>query len=179
MNQTQLAQLLEISKAQVSALAKRGMPLDTLEAAQIWRAQHIDPARRKGQRHDKNRHPDPMVYEPTGGESFDSARTREKIAAANLVEMQASALRGTYLVKEDFERHLFNATRLLRDTLTTCARRIGAEVSNLTGATECEAVIEREIRAALASFSQAHRTHLNIEIESSPATPTPTLSTPS
>ena len=40
------------------------------------------------------------------GEDFDSARTREKIAAANLAEMEEAALRGTYLVKDDFERHL-------------------------------------------------------------------------
>ena len=58
------------------------------------------------------------------GEDFDSARTREKIAAADLAEMQADLLRGQYLVKEDFRRYLFNAGRMLRDTLTNCARRV-------------------------------------------------------
>lgn len=101
------------------------------------------------------------------GEGFDSARTREKIAAANLAEMEEAALRGTYLVKDDFERHLFNAGRMLRDTLTNCARRIGAEVSGLATAEECEAVIDREHRAALASFAQALRHTLKIEVESS------------
>ena len=102
------------------------------------------------------------------GEDFDSARTREKIAAANLAEMEEAALRGTYLVKDDFERHLFNAGRMLRDTLTNCARRIGAEVSGLTTAESCEAVIDREHRAALASFSQQLRHTLKIEIENNP-----------
>lgn len=102
------------------------------------------------------------------GEDFDSARTREKIAAANLAEMEEAALRGTYLVKDDFERHLFNAGRMLRDTLTNCARRIGAEVSGLTTAEACEAVIDREHRAALASFAQQLRHTLKIEVENNP-----------
>ena len=99
------------------------------------------------------------------GEDFDSARTREKIAAANLAEMEEAALRGTYLVKDDFELHLFNAGRMLRDTLTNCARRIGAEVSSLTTADACEAVIDREHRAALASFAQQLRHTLKVEVE--------------
>lgn len=102
------------------------------------------------------------------GEDFEAARTREKIATANLAEIEEAALRGTYLVKADFERHLFNAGRMLRDTLTNCARRIGAEVSGLATAEECEAVIDREHRAALASFAQALRHTLKIEISNNP-----------
>ena len=99
-------------------------------------------------------------------EDFDSARTREKIAAANLAEMEEAAMRGMYLVKSDFERYLFNAGRMLRDTLTNCARRVGAEVSGLTTAEDCEAVIEREHRAALSSFAQQLRVTLKVEVES-------------
>lgn len=101
-------------------------------------------------------------------EDFDSARTREKIATANLAEIEEAAARGKYIVKADFERHLFNAGRMLRDTLTNCARRVGAEVSGLTTAEECEAVIDREHRAALASFAQQLRTTLKIETEANP-----------
>lgn len=171
-NQTHLAELLNLSKATVSQLAARGMPTHTLEAAQAWRKENIDPARRKGQRFDRHRQP----VQPGGGhtagndenESFESARKREKIAAANLAEIEEAALRGMYLVKADFERYLFNAGRMLRDTLTNCARRIGAEVSGLTTAQECEAVIDREHRAALASFSQQLRVTLKIEVENNP-----------
>ena len=99
------------------------------------------------------------------GEGFDSARTREKIAAADLAEMQADLLRGQYLVKEDFRRYLFNAGRMLRDTLTNCARRVSAEVAGLNSAEECEVVIAREHRAALASFSQTLRQTVKIEID--------------
>lgn len=99
------------------------------------------------------------------GEDFDSARKREKIAAADLAEMEADLMRGQYLVKEDFRRYLFNAGRMLRDTLTNCARRVSAEVAGLNSAEECEAVIDREHRAALASFSQTLRQTVKIEID--------------
>lgn len=46
-SQNHLADLLGISKATVSQHAKRGMPTDTLEAAQAWRRKHLDIARRK------------------------------------------------------------------------------------------------------------------------------------
>lgn len=77
-------------------------------------------------------------------------------------------MKGKFLVKDDFERYLFNAGRMLRDTLTNCARRIGSEVSGLNTADECEAVIDREHRAALASFAQQLRHTLKIEIENNP-----------
>ncbi|MBK9444394.1 MAG: hypothetical protein IPN53_25200 [Comamonadaceae bacterium] len=173
------------------------MPVNSVEDARAWMQANLDPARRKGSRFDKftnhtgrppqtTPHPTPrpttpaaaietaapLLREPIhtrpGDESFDAARTREKIAAANLIEIQEAALRGTYLIKDDFERYLFNAGRMLRDTLTNCARRIGAEVAGLATADECEAVIDREHRAALASFSQQLRTTLKIEIENNP-----------
>lgn len=98
-------------------------------------------------------------------EEFDSARTREKIAEANLAEMEEAKLRGEYLIKADFERHLFTAGRMLRDTLTNCSRRIGAEVAGTTNPDECEAIIDREHRAALASFAQALRMSLKVNME--------------
>jgi hypothetical protein len=110
-------------------------------------------------------------------EDFDTARTREKIATANLAEIEEAALRDIYLVKADFERYLFNAGRMLRDTLTNCARRIGAEVAGLPTAEECELVIEREHRAAMASFSQQLRHTIKLEIETNPLN-APMVATP-
>jgi len=170
-NQSHLAELLHISRATVSQQARRGMPTTSLEAAQAWREANIDPARRKGQRYDQHRVLDSQqATQPAAGdlESFDQARRREKIAAANLAEIEEAALKGMYLVKDDFERYLFNAGRMLRDTLTNCAMRIGAEVSGLATAGECVAVIDREHRAALASFAQNLRSTLKIEVEANP-----------
>lgn len=46
-SQNHLAQMLGIAKSTVSQHAKRGMPTDSLEAAQAWRRKHLDIARRK------------------------------------------------------------------------------------------------------------------------------------
>lgn len=100
--------------------------------------------------------------------SFHIAKTLREAAEAQMARLKLAEMKGKFLVKDDFERHLFNAGRMLRDTLTNCARRIGAEVSGLSSAEACEAVIDREHRAALASFAQALRHTLKIEIENNP-----------
>ena len=100
--------------------------------------------------------------------NYHIAKTLREAAEAQIARLKLDEMRGKFLVKTDFERHLFNAGRMLRDTLTNCARRIGAEVSGLTTAEECEAVIDREHRAALASFSQQLRITLKVETENNP-----------
>ena len=51
-NRTELALWLGIAKSAVTAQAQRGMPTSSLEAAQAWRREHINPARKKGTRFD-------------------------------------------------------------------------------------------------------------------------------
>lgn len=56
-NRTELALWLGIAKSAVSAQAQRGMPTSILEAAQAWRREHINPARKKGTRFDPSKLP--------------------------------------------------------------------------------------------------------------------------
>jgi len=100
--------------------------------------------------------------------NYHIAKTLREAAEAQIARLKLDEMRGRFLIKDDFERYLFNAGRMLRDTLTNCARRIGAEVAGLTTAEDCEAVIDREHRAALASFSQQLRVTLKVEIENNP-----------
>ncbi len=53
-SQNHLAELLGITKSICSRHAAKGMPTDTLEAAQAWRRLNLDPARRKGNRFDQH-----------------------------------------------------------------------------------------------------------------------------
>jgi hypothetical protein len=50
MTKTELAAALGVSASMVSRLAKRGMPVDTVERAQRWRRRHLEPGRVKGVR---------------------------------------------------------------------------------------------------------------------------------
>lgn len=43
LSQSELAKGLNLSKARVTALKKRGMPMDSVEAAQAWRLVHVAP----------------------------------------------------------------------------------------------------------------------------------------
>ncbi len=183
-SQAAIGRALGLARSTMTKYKLMGMPMDSVESAAAWHkantniAQRSPAARAAGravqasvaseQNHSAQTYTRPVTDFEAPSEDFDSARTREKIAAANLAEIQEAALRGTYLVKADFERYLFNAARMLRDTLGNCARRVGAEVSGLTTADECEAVIEREHRAALASFAQQLRHTIKIEIEANP-----------
>jgi hypothetical protein len=165
-NQTHLAELLGISKSVVCEQAARGMPVLSLEAAQVWRRMNIDPARKKGKRYDQHHQPEVLAEAVSdSNESFDSARKREKIAEANVAEIREGLLRGEFLRKDEIERDLFTAGRMLRDTLTNCARRIGAEVFRLDQVDACEQVIDRELRIALASFSAQLRQTLAVDID--------------
>ncbi len=176
-NRTHLAELLGIAKSAVTAQAARGMPVGSLEAALEWRAANIDTARKKGVRADRHRQPaqhapaTPGQHDATElPEDFNAARTRREVAEANKAEMEQAEMQGKFLIKADFERHLFTAGRMLRDTLTNCSRRIGAEVAGTTNPDECEAIIDREHRAALASFAQALRMSIKVHMET-PAGP--------
>ena len=187
LSQAAIGRALGLAPSTMTKHKAAGMPMDSVESARAWHKSHTNIAQRKpasrlaAQVQDTPKpeyirvksqaiQPTPRVNEvryEALTEDFDTARTREKIATANLAEIEEAALRGTYLVKADFERHLFNAGRMLRDTLTNCARRIGAEVSGLNTAEECEAVIDREHRAALSSFSQQLRNTLKVDTETS------------
>ena len=194
LSQAAIGRVLGLAPSTMTKHKAAGMPMDSVESARAWHKAHTNIAQRKPASRIAEQTSQPsatpgaaqrMAYADSDafppmiranevrhdgyalGEGFDEARTREKIATANLAEIEEAALRGTYLVKAEFERHLFNAGRMLRDTLTNCARRIGAEVSGLATAEECEAVIDREHRAALASFAQQLRHTLKVETETS------------
>ena len=84
-NQTHLAELLGIAKSAVSAQAKRGMPVDSLEAAQEWRTQHLDPARKKGARLDEH-------YQPTRpAQRLQPAAVPDAVAQATRLMERADA----------------------------------------------------------------------------------------
>jgi len=170
LSQNAIGRALGLSSASMTKMKQAGCPMTSAEAVEAWRKEHLNVAWCKPTLAQGAVPVDGAAQTGGGGglprgriESFNAARTREKIAEADRAEMEAARLRGLYLVKADFERHLFNAGRMLRDTLTNCARRIGAEVAGLSTPKECEAVVDREHRNALASFSQ--NLHLNLQID--------------
>ena len=149
-----LARGLRLTRARVSQLAKRGMPLFSVEAAENWRRQHVRP--RPGT--------NTAAQAATGGAlgvgdtsppaSFDVSRARREASEADLAGMRADEMGGALVRRADVENASFAAARQLRDGLTNCARRIGAEVAPLSAPDECTRAIEREHRLLLQSWAK-------------------------
>lgn len=93
---------------------------------------------------------------------YDASRARREEAEAAIAEMKLAEMMGRYLVKEEVAASVFEIARALRDGMTNSARRIAADVAGLLSAEDCEAVIDREHRALLASMSQAISVKLGV-----------------
>ena len=90
------------------------------------------------------------------------ARTRLMIADANIAEMKEAEMDGKLRKKIEVDSKAFEVARALRDGLTNCARRIAAEVSGLSSADACEAVIDREHRLMLDNMWAQLTNELNV-----------------
>lgn len=172
-----LARELGVSRQAVHELVKRGIlskDKDGLIDEEMAKIALMNRVRPSGKTAATLSAPDPApapgATEPPAAEgseitSYHVAKTLREAAEAQIARLKLAEMQGKYLDKADFERHLFTAGRMLRDTLTNCSRRIGAEVAGTTNPDECEAIIDREHRAALASFAQALRMSLKVNME--------------
>src|SRR4051794_38972919 len=90
MEHKQLAAALGISPSMVSGLAKRGMPVDSVERAGRWRRRHLAHARMKGNRVDTTPHPG---YVPADRQSDVQLKDDAVKRVGDLMELGALALR--------------------------------------------------------------------------------------
>lgn len=182
MQQKELATLLNISPAMVSRLAKRGMPVDSVERAERWRRRHLEPGRVKGARLDQPGSPkptpatrparaaadpaddapqggdqdaaDPNACEPTD-EAHHQARTRREIAEANMAEMREAELRGE-LIQVAAVRAAFGAAlTATRDRLLSIPDRLAPVLAAESAPQRVHEVMSAELRDALAQLSAA------------------------
>ena len=154
----------------MSKMKKQGCPMDSIESVRAWRKAKQNIAARKPEPVAVAAPPvTPAAKQSVGGdaframvrendkeladmevqEEFDSARTREMISRANQSEMDEALKRKDLRKTSEVDSKAFEVSRALRDGLTNCARRIAAEVSSLSSADDCEAVIDREHRTMM------------------------------
>jgi hypothetical protein len=65
LTQSKLAKLWGVSRVSVHKMTQRGMPLDSIEAAESWRAKNSDPGKVKGGKASNKAHPLPDSPEAT------------------------------------------------------------------------------------------------------------------
>jgi hypothetical protein len=165
LSQAAIGRALGLSPAAMTKLKKKGMPVDSVEAAQAWRVERQNVAQRKpdprppaaqgnlppwpGAMGHEDDHPGAGVL----GEGFEAARIRHKIAEANLAELEEARIKGLLVEKDRVEAAFFEAARGMRDGMTNSSRRLAAEVATLSEPSACEEVIARELRHLLVSFT--------------------------
>jgi phage terminase Nu1 subunit (DNA packaging protein) len=151
-SQNHLAELLGLSRSTCSDLVKRGMPSDSLEAAQAWRESNLDPARRKdGPRVHDYRTEDAHART----ESFDEARTRDKVAEANLREMTAAKRRGELIEVAAIKAVLSTDYATTRDTLLQIPARMAPLLAAEKDPAAVQTLLHAEIHQALMTFAGA------------------------
>jgi len=91
-SQNHLAELLGIAKSICSRHKARGMPTDSVEAAQAWMQSTLDPARRKGIRFDQHYQAPSKQRQPTPppGHSMAAQASALMAAASALLETHQS-----------------------------------------------------------------------------------------
>jgi phage terminase Nu1 subunit (DNA packaging protein) len=149
-SQNAIAQALGISKSQCSDLVKRGMPLDSVDAAQAWRESHLDPARRKGGPRASQQ---PAAQPSERPESFDEARTRDKVAEANLREMAAAKRRGELIEVAAVRAVLAQDYATTRDALLQIPARMGPLLAAESDPAQVQNLLHTEIHQALVDLA--------------------------
>ena len=150
-----LAEALGLSRSMVSRLHKRGMPRDTVEAAQHWRSIHLEAARLKGTRMTIGASPaEPADEDSLEGDDalYRRARARREQIRAQREGLELRRLRGSLIELDEIQRVSFTAYRALRDQILNVPARIRDRAAAEGDPLRIEAMIEAELVAALSSF---------------------------
>lgn len=151
-SQNHLAKLLGISRSTCSDLVKRGMPSDSLQAAQAWRESNLDPARRKDSPGARDHRSEDAGERP---ESFDEARTRDKVAEANLREMTAAKRRGELIEVAAIKAVLSTDYATTRDAMLQIPARMAPLLAAEKDPAAVQNLLHAEIHQALTTLAGA------------------------
>jgi hypothetical protein len=165
LSQSALARQLGISPAAVTANKIQGMPVSSLAAATAWRRAHLDPAHTKAEPGEKTPAPNPLrrpaSTAPPGGSTrpaksetttYQNARTAREVLTARLMqielEQQVGRLVDAAAVRVEFARQVVG----VRDRLLRLPDRIVVVIHGESDPRRLRALIDAEVRAALAEF---------------------------
>jgi hypothetical protein len=101
--------------------------------------------------------PPPPAEQPEGHVSYDDARRRREAAEAAIAELKLATLAGSLVLREELDRSVFSAGRVMRDQLLSMAPRLAASLAPISDAKAIELRIAEEMRIALRAFAQQLR----------------------
>lgn len=178
-SQAAIAAALGISTAAVTKQKKRGMPVDSVEAARAWREQNLNVAASKlgvvvaGLPARATFAASPAAIEftpgPTAGnrqqgratsdddlgEDFKAARTRREISDANMAEMMEAETRKDLIRLSAVKAALATAFAATRDGLLQIPARMAPMLAADTDPASVQNLLHQEIHRALMHLSGA------------------------
>lgn len=144
-NQKSIAQALGMSPCNLTKLKKQGCPVTSVEAVQAWREENQNVAARK---------PRPGAADGPG-ESHDEARTRLRIAEADLLELKLSEERGEVIRIDAVKAALSVAMATAREALLQIPSRLAPLLAADTDPASVQNLLYGEIHQALEHLSGA------------------------
>lgn len=169
-SQAALARALGISPASVTAGKQRGMPVSSVAAASAWRREHLDPAHMNpapGEaappRHYLRR---PAATTPMTGKAartawfkpttFQLARADREVYEAKLAQLRYEQESGKLIDAAAVRTEFAKAIVVVRDRMLRLPDRLVVMLLGESDARRMRAVIDSEVRAALAEFHGNH-----------------------
>ena len=155
----QMAAALGLAESMVSRLRQRGMPLDTLENAVLWRSINLDPARTKGQRMDTPAQGQLAPAAPGAAAvrgdahalAYRADRSRNERLKADLAELEFKTKSGLLIAAAEVEQLQFTAGRIVRDRMEMIPPRASADLRAIV-----LALVPEAHRAAVAAGLDLH-----------------------
>ncbi len=147
-NQKSIAQALGMSPCNLTKLKKQGCPVTSVEAAQAWREANQNIAARR---------PVPLAQadDAPASESHDEARTRLRIAEADLLELKLAEERGEVIRVDAVKTALSVAMATAREALLQIPSRLAPLLAADTDPASVQNLLYGEIHQALETLSGA------------------------
>ena len=172
-SQSDLGRALGLSKQAISKLKGQGMPVDSVEAAQAWRAARQNVAARKPLPVAPVADPIdlPVTYTPSTfpslsdppDEDRDAARTRREISEANMARMAELKMAQELIRVDAVQRQLSTDYATVRDAMLQIPARLAPLMAAETSAANIQNLLHAEIHQALTTLAGAAEHVPNIE----------------
>lgn len=159
-SQAAIGRALGLSPAAITKLKGQGMPVTSVEAAQAWRQERQNIAARKALPASQVEPPPPAFFppldQPSGDgpdEHHDTARTRLRIAEANMAEMTEAKMRRELVNLSVVERQLATDYATTRDALLQIPARLAPLLAPESNTTAIYNMLHAEIHQALLNLA--------------------------
>ena len=162
-SQAAIGRALGLSPAAITKLKGQGMPVNSVEAAQAWREARQNVAARKplpvlaappvpGPVFPPGAFPPPDMPDDLL-EDHDAARTRLRIAEANMAEMNEAKMRREMINVAVVERQLATDYATTRDALLQIPARIAPLLASESDTATIHTMLDAEIHQALCNLA--------------------------